>query len=276
MPKVMHLYLDDTGTRHPDKKPGNLPAHGRDWFGLGGVLVKEEDEEDIRVLHAEFMQKWDMDVENAFLHSSDIRGKTGHFTWLAALETVRFHEFMNDLYGLMAQPPFLGFACVIDRPGYDARYLEKYGRQRWSLCKTAFAIVVERAAKYAAEQGYKLRVFVERSDKKVDAWMKGYYTHLRTEGMPFSANGMEKYAPLTADQLQNVLYEFRTKNKSSPIMQIADLYLWPMAIGGYDKNNRTYKRLKQDAKIIDCFLTEEQLPHLGVKYSCFELVKGNT
>jgi hypothetical protein len=59
-------------------------------------------------------------------------------------------------YELMSASPFLGFACVIDRPGYNARYREKYGREQWSLCKTAFSELVERAAKYAQGAGYRL------------------------------------------------------------------------------------------------------------------------
>ena len=54
----------------------------------------------------------------------------------------------------------VGLACVVDRPGYDARYREKYGRRQWHLCQTAFSIVVERAAKYARDSGRKLRVNV--------------------------------------------------------------------------------------------------------------------
>ena len=38
------------------------------------------------------------------------------------------------------------------------------------------------------------------------------------------------YGPLSAAELKATLYEFRTKQKTSSIMQIADLYLWPMAV----------------------------------------------
>ena len=34
-----------------------------------------------------------------------------------------------------------------------------------------------------------------------------------------------------------------------------------------------YTQLKQQKRVIDCFLTAEELPHLGVKYSCFELAE---
>jgi hypothetical protein len=172
----------------------------------------------------------------------------------------------------MATSPVLGIACTIDRPGYNHRYREKYGRQRWQLCKTAFSITVERAAKHARKQGCKLRVHVERGDKKTDRIVKAYYDNLKAEGMPFAGDTSGKYAPLTAEQFRETLYEFRTKKKSSPMAQLADLYLWPMAIGGYDKANRPYSRLISDKKLIDCQLQKEEIEHLGCKYSCFDLV----
>ena len=272
MPDVMHLYIDDSGTRHPDRSPGRVADHGYDWFSLGGVLVRREDELAARQMHQDFMERWSLDPTRVFLHSSDIRNKTECFTWLSKLEKKDHMRFLEDLYQLMAIPPFLGFACVIDRPGYNHRYLEKYGRQRWALCKTAFSVVVERAAKHAIQNGCKLKVFVERGDKNTDAWMKEYYKYLRENGMPFDTSGMEKYAPLTSNQLHDTLYDFNTKNKSSPIMQIADLYLWPMSIGGYHRSNKTYHRLSADGKLIDSHLNAEQLPHLGIKYSCWDLV----
>jgi hypothetical protein len=49
----------------------------------------------------------------------------------------------------MRRAPALGLACVIDRPDYNHRYKEKYADERWSLCKTAFTIAVERASDIA-------------------------------------------------------------------------------------------------------------------------------
>jgi hypothetical protein len=274
MVQVMHLYVDDSGTRNLNHSPVQLPAHGHDWFALGGILIKQENEFEARQAHAEFFEKWNLDPDTDFLHSADIRNRTGCFTFLSGLDSFDKNRFMLDLNEMLMGPAYTGFACVIDRPGYEARYREKYGREQWSLCKTAFAVVVERAAKLAIQQGYKLKVFVERSDRVVDGWMKGYYDHMRDHGMPFDAGNSEKYGPLSQAQLHDVLYEFRKKGKSSPLMQVADLYLWPMAIGGYDPNNRAYQALLERKRIIDCELTNEELAHLGVKYSCWELAKA--
>jgi hypothetical protein len=272
MVEVMHLYLDDSGTRNLNHTPATLPAHGYDWFALGGVLLKQEEETIVRQQHLEFMERWKLDPDVVFLHSADIRNKTGDFTWLAALQSAERAKFIDDLYGLMRNPPLLGFGCVIDRRGYDVRYRALYGRDQWSLCKTAFSVVVERAAKHARAKGCKLKVFVERSDRIVDGWMKGYYEHLRENGMPFATANMQPYGPLTSAELKDTLYEFRVKAKTSPIMQIADLYVWPISIGGYHKSNTTYARLMQDRKIIDCHLQPAEVATLGIKYSCWESV----
>ena len=56
MPQVMCLYLDDSGTRNPDRK---LPQQVmfRDWFTLGGFTTKEEDKGAIERAHPSFCQE---------------------------------------------------------------------------------------------------------------------------------------------------------------------------------------------------------------------------
>ena len=72
MPKVMCLYLNDSGTRNPDRKvPENFMY--RDWFTLGGFLSKEEDEGTIETAHATFCERWGITYP---LHSYDIRAET--------------------------------------------------------------------------------------------------------------------------------------------------------------------------------------------------------
>ena len=164
----------------------------------------------------------------------------------------------------------LGHACVVDRPGYNSRYKEKYGNLIWKLCKTAFSIAVERAVRYSLSQGMKLRVYVEASDKKTDKQIKDYYLSLKKNGMPFNQCNSSSYKPLSAEQFRNTLYDFKIKQKSSPLIQLADLYLWPICIGGYDEKNRAYKRLKEDKKLIDCILGYNELHNTGIKYSCLE------
>lgn len=265
----MTLYIDDSGSRHPDRNPGDtLPKHGYDWFGLGGVMVRDDEEAAVRQEHAALCNEWGLDAP---LHSTEIRNRSGHFAWLGQLPTAKRDAFLEALARLVTGPQLTAIACVVDRPGYNHRYRDIYGRKRWSLCKTAFTVVVERAAKYAMNHDCRLRVYVERSDKRTDNRMRSYYDTLRNDGHPFNPNNAAKYQPLTGVQLHTTLYEFRTKDKSSPLMQLADICLWPMCMGGYDPTNRPYRTLKEAGTLIDCKLDPAVVEFEGIKYSCWDL-----
>lgn len=267
----LHFYLDDSGTRNPDRNAGcDFDPDRPDWFALGGILLKEEDEELARELYSAFCEEWGI---NYPLHSSDIRFRKGNFEWLKHVSTGEFERFHESISQMLISMPVHGIACVIDRPGYNHRYLERYGRDRWSLCKTAFSVVVERAAKAAITDDRRLRIYPERADKQADRWLKGYFEGLRTEGMPFASATSDKYAPLTQSVLQHTLREFRPKFKSSPLVQIADLYLYPMCRAGYGQY-LPYSILMENGKLIDCSLPPDSQASLGIKYSCFELVTG--
>ena len=185
MPKVLSLYIDDSGTRNPDRKrPEKLQF--RDWFTLGGYTVNEEDEGGVRTEHQKFCNAWGIKYP---LHSYDIRATAENFKWLGTIEHKEYKRFMGGLSKMLLGVPVTGHACVIDRPGYNARYREMYGRQTWMLCQTAFAVVCERAAKQAIKDKRKLRVYVEEGDKTVDDMVRGYYKALREKGMPFAGGG---------------------------------------------------------------------------------------
>jgi hypothetical protein len=259
--------MDDSGPRHPQRDPGKRAEHGHDWFALGGVLIPTEDEPRAREIHRGFCDHWQI---TAPLHSSEIRSQKEEFLWLRQLDEPRRSEFYESLYVTMRDAPLIGLACVVDRPGYNARYMEKYERNPWLLCKTAFSVAIERAAKYAISITKRLRVLPERCNKPEDRLMRSYYDDIRSNGTPFSVDSSGKYAPLTAKQLSDTLIEFRLKAKSSPMSQFADLFLWPMCMGGYHQSNRTYARLIADGKLIECVLSAEDWPTLASKYSCFE------
>lgn len=265
----IHFYIDDSGTRHPDKNPNAADKGVGDWFALGGILLNAEDEQQLRDLHAAFCSSWGI---NYPLHSSDIRFQKNNFEWLKDLDRKGEDRFFSELEQLLIAAPVLALACVIDRPGYNARYREKYGRQRWSLCKTAFSVISERAAKRTMSIGRRLRIYPERSDPDSERKLRGYYNDLRQEGMPFQDGGNPKYAPLGQPELQQTLREFRLKYKSSPPMQIADLYLYPICRGAY-VNYRPLETLRANGKLIDQAVPEEQIATVGIKYSCFELVE---
>lgn len=245
-----------------------VPKHGHDWFALGGILINDEDISQAKQMIVDFRSCWPQ-MGDAPFHSSDIRGSHGAFKWLGQTPGT-FEAFAGELATLLHNLPVIGLACVIDRPGYNRRYQEKYGRQRWSLCKTAFAIAVERATKLAIAQERKLRIYIERSSKKDDQKMQEYYDILRDKGHWFNPATAEKYSPSASADYRQTLYEFRTKQKSSPLMQIADLYLWPICMGGYEQDCRPYRSLLDAGKLIDCSLSGSDVDRLGIKYSCFD------
>jgi hypothetical protein len=269
MPRILNFYMDDSGTRTPDRKPLPFRREVREFFALGGVLINEENEASARKLYTEFCERWSIGYP---LHSVEIRNCKKAFSWLKR-DTEEYERFMRDLSKLITAINVVGIACVIDRPGYDARYREQYGRRAWHLCKTAFCISVERAAKHARRDTRKLRVMPERSSKPDDALLAGYYAELRKTGTPFDPRASGAYAPLSAEELRSTLYELRFKSKTSPLAQIADLFLWPMAVGGYDRESRPYRALRDAGRLIECHLDEAAHSTCGTKYSCFELVE---
>ena len=269
MVRVINFYLDESGSKCPDRNPKDqLPGHGHDFFAFGGVLLKDEDEDKARELYQNFCGRWNIDYP---LHSTDIRNCAQDFHWLNS-DAQKRSRFLSDLSNLLVQIPAVGIACTIDRPGYNHRYEYQYGSEGWHLCKTAFNIVVERSAKYAKKEDYRLRILAERCSRKDDNQLKSYYQNLKTSGMPFDPTNSSQYYPLTPQDFNNILYEFKPKNKTSPIVQIADLYLWPMAMGGYDQNNCSYKHLLKHKKLVDCLYNCDEISYLGIKYSCFDLV----
>lgn len=262
------LYIDDSGTRNPDETP--KPEADRDWFALGGIMFHEEDVDTVIASHAKFCAAWEI---NYPLHSSDIRHSEKRFSWLATLAAEKYQRFMTDLTDMLLSIPVLGHACVIDRPGYDSRYRELYGRQTWMLCKTAFSVLCERAAKIAHAEGRKLRVYVENGDKSADSFIRSYYAELRAAGMPFKGDEAAKYKALEAAELAATLYDLKFKGKGWPPMQLADIFLYPLCRGGYEPTYRPLVALREGGKLIDSALPREQVEHWGVKYSCFGYAK---
>lgn len=270
MASLLNFYLDDSGTRTPNRKVLPFDPRVREFFALGGVLIKEEDEAAARRMYADFCSRWSIGYP---LHSVEIRHSTGSFSWLRR-DSTDYGRFMNELTRMLLSIDVLGLACVIDRPGYDARYREKYGRRQWHLCRTAFAIVVERAAKFARCNRRKLRVMPERSSRAEDDRLVRYYADLKVNGTPFDKASSTAYAPLTAMEFAETLHEIRFKSKSSPMGQIADLFLWPIALAGYDGgSNRAYGALRDAGRLIESRLRGHEIEAAGSKYSCFELVQ---
>jgi hypothetical protein len=262
----IQLYIDESGTRHTDRVAVAPRADGMNHFALGGILIKEEAVGAVIKAHHTFTKKWNL---LAPLHSTKIRGRRDAFKWLgedADLEAA----FCDDLEKMIIDMPVLCLACVVHRPGYVARYADRY-KQPWLLCKTAFAILVERAAKYAARSGAHLQIYFEESGKQEDRAIQAYARLLETEGMPFDPDTSKTYDELKPEDFKKILIGQPSRiKKQVPMAQIADLVLYAMAKGGYDPLYRPYTQLMEAGRIIDALLNTYERPVLGVKYSCFD------
>lgn len=265
MSKELHLYFDDTGSRHPDHAPAEARRDGMDCFGLGGVLINEEDIDAFMAIYKAFRKEWNIDYP---FHSHKIRGGREEFGWLKKPENAA--AFLPALEDMMLAMPILGIAAVVHRPGYVERYKELYQERMWMMSKTAYSVLIERSAKYARSQGRKLRVFFEGGGPAEDGDIIAYARALKKEGMPFDQQNSSSYGALTAEEFRDIVRgEPRRKTKATPMMQIADLALYPMAKGGYDPSYRPYKKLLAHGKLIDALLKPEERPMHGIKYSCF-------
>ncbi|TIQ60834.1 MAG: DUF3800 domain-containing protein, partial [Mesorhizobium sp.] len=100
-----------------------------------------------------------------------------------------------------------------------------------------------------------------------------YTRILKTQGMPFDGANSASYGSLTAEEFRDIVRgEPRGRTKATPMLQIADLYLYPMAKGGYDPSYRPYRALMDHKRLIDAHLPPEDLASCGIKYSCFERI----
>jgi Protein of unknown function (DUF3800) len=270
MGSELHLYFDDTGSRNPDHEPRERRKDGMDCFGFGGILINEEDIDALIAAYRAFRESWRIDYP---FHSHEIRGGRGSFGWLKKPENAV--EFLPALEDLLLSLPVIGIAAVVHRPGYVERHRDLYQDRMGMMSKTAYSVLIERAAKFARSRGRKLRVFFEGAGAAEDNDIIAYAKALKEDGMPFDQQNSAAHRALTAADFRSiVLGEPRRKTKATPMMQIADLVLYPMAKGGYDPSYRPYAKLMAQKKLIDAVIDPEERPMLGIKYSCFPNDKG--
>jgi hypothetical protein len=89
--------------------------------------------------------------------------------------------------------------------------------------------------------------------------------------MPFDSESMAKYGPLDSKSFTEALKGLEMKAKSSPMLHVADMYLWPMGKAACDPNQRSFVRLRDCGRLVDCQIAEDARSYLGIKYSCFKL-----
>lgn len=265
MPRPFTLYLDETGNRLPDKK-SDKSREGRDWFGFGGILIRGEDNDHVRSLVSDFSDRWQLRHP---LHMTDMLAEKKGFAWLGKRTQKERDDFWQGWTQVLCAPPVIGIGCVVNRPGYVARgYLEKY-KDKWLLCRSAFDITVERAAKIARLEGRKLHVVFEQ-DPAMNETVTGYFHNLKANGLAFDAKNSGKYGPLTKDEFAETLGRIQHKPKSHYVLQMADSYIYAICRYRFDRKFPLYRSLRDHKRIADFALPQECLPHLGVKYYCFD------
>ncbi len=268
MAKNIHLYLDDSGSRRPDRE-SSARLDGMDYFALGGVLIDAEDVDAVISSHRRFMQHWGLSYP---LHSTRIRGGRQEFSWLGR-DQERAERFKKELSQFLLSLPVIGIACVIHRPGYVTRYSKFYGKDTWLMCKTAYSILVERSAKFARSRDATLEIFFEQAGKHEDRDILAYTKALKSTGMPFDQGRSEGYAGLKPDDFKStILGDPRGRTKKTPMIQLADLFLYPIAKGRYDAEYGPYRELVAARRLIDCLLEQHEVPLCGTKYSCFDAI----
>lgn len=265
MPRPYTLYIDETGNRHPDKASDKSRV-GRDWFGYGGVLIRGEHNDDARNLVSAFSNKWNLRKP---AHMTDMLSERKGFSWLGKISQERRDEFWRDWRSVLINAEVIGIGCIIDRPGYINRgYLEAH-EDKWMLCRSAFDITVDRAAKIARLEERKLHVVFEQ-DAGINSTITDYFKNLKQNGLAFDAENSGKYAPLSQTEFCETLGRIEHKPKSHTLLQIADSYIYSMARNGYDKKFPIYRALRDHRKLANFSVPQEHIKTMGVKYYCFD------
>jgi hypothetical protein len=257
------LFIDESGSPKPN------PKDEAKYFALGGVLLEREDESFVESEVSAFKQRWSL-TEDTPLHGNEIRSKKKNFAWLGKSSESEQQEFMADLTNSITTLPIIVHACVVSRTGYLNRYLERYGPDTWEMMKSAFTILIERSAKYAGKHSGSIMIYYEEAGKKEDRLIKQYFEDLRSSGHPFDMTNASQYQPLSSDALSQCVRGIEGKKKSNPILQIADLCLYPIARSMHNPEDRAYIALKESNILVDSRLHPEELKNLGIKYYCFD------
>jgi hypothetical protein len=262
-PKEFALYLDESGSPKPS------PDDSSPFFAMGGVLIERSNEDMINSLLVDFKNRWNI-PQNTPLHGNEIRSRKKRFAWLGKLSDLEQERFIGDLTNTIISCPIVVHACVVSRQGYLKRYLETYGENTWEMMKSAFSIVVERAAKYASLRNGTLMVYFEAAGKTEDRLLKQYFNELRSQGNPFDPNRSSEYSPLSNTDFSRLLRGIDSKTKNNLVMQLTDLCLYPVARSQDQPDNRAFLYLREQKLLVDCHLEPSQIPRLGIKFYCFD------
>lgn len=257
------LFLDESGSAKPN------PKDQSPFFGMGGIIVKRSDEAVIESLLADFKDRWNI-AQATPLHGNEIRSKKKKFSQLGKFTPQEHEQFMQDLTKTIISCPIIVHACVVSRSGYFNRYYEKYGVKTWEMMKSAFTILVERAAKYVASQNGTVMVYYEKVGKIEDKLIEQYFHDLRSSGHDFNPSTANKYSPMPVAELSKLLRGIEGKSKSRAELQLADLCLYPVVRSKDRPNDQAFVAMREEKLIVDCHLRPADIEAMGIKYFCFD------
>lgn len=268
-PPNFHLYLDDSGSRMLNRLSVDADARPQ-WFSLGGLLVREEDEATCKQAHDEFYSRWPQ--MTGPLHLTDMYSQSKKFAWLGLETEAERGRFWQDFHAVLSSLPVIGQACVVHRPGYrDRGYGSRQGDAKWDLCRTAFNILIERSAKIAAYESRRLRVKYEGSDKAADHALRSYWALLKNgNGLGFNAANAQKYDPFPPEKLASTLIDMERKTKSNKILQFADTFVLAVSRGRYQPTYSTFVAVRDAGLLADDAVGPDRAAAEGIKYSCFD------
>jgi hypothetical protein len=255
------LYLDESGVGKPGKRD-------YEYFVFGGVLIRKPDEHALEADVDALKGNWNISPDVP-LHATEIRTKRDRFHFLQDLPAAQVVKFKTEILEMVERSAVLLHGCVVHRQKYLDRYSAVYGRNTWQMLKSATIITVERAARYVQSKGGKLYVVFERGNKSSNTEIRRAYKELRENGAPFNQVASLQYSPMSAADLQSVLFKIiEPKTKASKMLQVADMCLLPLVEHKRTGNTQVVDRLRAAGRLIDCDVPDP--PKMGIKYYCFD------
>jgi hypothetical protein len=256
------IYIDDIGSGKPGLR-GDFPM-----FGLGGFLVKRQNEVTVVEALRNFKNSWNI-KQNIPLHGSEIRSRKERYRWLRD-DDRECKRFKAELLDMILALPIVVHGCIVDRVGYFNRYHGKYSRKPWDMRKSAALIVLERSVKFVKLQGGEsLTAVFELCGKAEDDIFRECHRQLRELGNPFDSSNSAKYSPADVEDLSRILcptaYAYGKENE---LLQIADACLFPLATSRNGKQNSAFNGFKISKLLVDELVSDPSV--LGAKFYCFD------
>jgi hypothetical protein len=206
-----YLFIDESGDHGLTLINTDFPV-----FVLCGVLVKEEDYENIR-LSTNTLKHSIWGNKEVIFHSRDIRKCEKEFQKLFDLELKG--NFYKELNKIIANSTYTIIASAIQKN----RFIVQFGKLQDDVYEVALSFVIEQAVmalkKWETETN--LAIVIERRGKKEDKRLDDHFQRLLGKGTgKVSAKEIAAYEPT---------FTFRNKDENINGLQLADLVAYPIA-----------------------------------------------